>query len=111
MNPRNLDNLIAPDTLSTPHYPPMHHHNSSSVTGGQGANTTNNNGMVGALIGLNELDPEVTDQLHHFQREIDELKVETDSLRNLFRHLRGLSKEQHDKDMGVMRGEIRHVSR
>lgn len=86
------------------------HQNSSSVTGGPGANTTGG-GMVGALIGLNELDSEVTDQLHHFQNEINELKVETDSLRNLFRHLRGLTKDQHDADLGHMRGEVRHVSR
>jgi hypothetical protein len=48
---------------------------------------------------MNELDPEVTDLLASMQKEIDELKVETDSLRNLFRHLRGLSKEQHDLDL------------
>ena len=44
------------------------------------------------------------------QTEITELKVETDSLRHLFRVLRGLSKDQVDKDMERMRREIRDVS-
>ena len=67
-------------------------------------------GFTGSLIGFIELDPEVTDLLKKYQSEIDELKVETDSLRNLFRIVRGLSKEKVDTDFLNMKKEIWNAS-
>lgn len=52
----------------------------------------------------------MTDLLRKYQCEIDELKVETDSLRNLFRMLRGLSKEKYDADFLHMKKEIWNAS-
>ena len=71
----------------------------------------NNNRVVGALICLNELDPEVTDIFKIHKSEIDTLKVETDSLRHLFRHLKGLTKDKVEEDLDSMKREVRLVSR
>lgn len=64
-------------------------------------------GFVGALIGLNELDPEVLKMLKGLKVDVDGLKEETDSLRHLYRAMKGLSKEQVDKDLLLMRTEVR----
>jgi parvulin-like peptidyl-prolyl isomerase len=68
-------------------------------------------GFLGGLIGLGELDPEVTDLLKRLTKDVDSLKVETDSLRHLHRVLRGLSKEQVERDLTSMRSEVRQVGR
>lgn len=67
--------------------------------------------MVGALICLNELDPEITDILDEYRREINFLKVEAESLRHLYRHLGGLTKDKVESDFVTVRKEINQVSR
>lgn len=64
----------------------------------------------GGLIGFNELDSEVADLIRQFVIDINNLKVETDSLKHLHRDLRGLKKETVDMDLKIMKNEVRNVS-
>jgi hypothetical protein len=67
--------------------------------------------VVGALICLNELDPEIIDILDEYRREISYLKVEAESLRHLYRHLGGLTKENVEAEFASVRKEVKQVSR
>jgi len=64
----------------------------------------------GGLIGFNELDSEVADLIRQFVIDINNLKVETDSLKHLHRDLRGLKKETVDMDLKIMKNDVRNVS-